>query len=114
MPPDAFDIARACALRDLSARGYDDAARVSLLDELVAARRWWVKEWPEGAAFLPGLIAQDLQDALHDRGIRWPQCTSCATEAEHCLHVDPPLDTDPMWVCDEAGALAAPIGALDK
>ncbi|UYM06736.1 hypothetical protein [Solicola gregarius] len=112
MPADAFDIARACALRDLCASGHDDARTVSLLDQVVADRRWWVDEWPDGAAFLPGLVAQDLQDALHDRGVRWPQCTACETDAVHCLQVDPPLDADPSWVCDEAGIVVAAIGAL--
>lgn len=114
MTPDGFDIARATALRDLGARGYDDAPTVSLLEDLLAKRRWWVDEWPEGAAFLPGLIAQDLQDALLDAGTRWPECRSCETDAVHCLHVDPPLDSEPSWVCDEAGVVVAPVGALNR
>ena len=112
MPFDALDIARARVLNDLCARAYDDARTVSLLDEVVAGRRWWVEEWPDGAAFLPGLVAQDLQDALRDRGVRWPECTGCETEAVHCLHVDPPLDAAPSWVCAEAGIIAARVGEL--
>ncbi|UPK74474.1 hypothetical protein MU582_18860 [Nocardioidaceae bacterium SCSIO 66511] len=115
MPPsDALDIARARVLHDLCARDLDDARTVSLLDEVVAGRRWWVDEWPDGAAFLPGLVAQDLQDALHDRGVRWPQCTACDTEALHSLHVDPPLDVTPSWVCDEGAVVAARVGELDR
>ena len=113
MPSDPLAVARAQVLHDLCARGDDDARTVSLLDEVVAGRRWWVEEWPDGAGFLPGLVAQDLQDALHDRGVRWPPCTACETEALHSLHVDPPLDTDPSWVCDEAGISVARVGQLD-
>jgi len=112
MQSDPLDIARAYVLRDLCARGYDDAPTVSLLDQTVSDRRWWVEEWPDGAGFLPGLVAQDLQDALHDRGVRWPQCRSCETDAVHCLHVDPPLDTEPSWVCDEGAIVVARVGSL--
>lgn len=113
MPSDALDVARAHALRDLCARGYDDARTVSLLDKVISERRWWVEEWPDGAKFLPGLVAQDLQDALHDRGVRWPKCTVCAIDAVHCLHVDPPLDADPSWVCDESAVVVARVGELE-
>ncbi|MGH3358531.1 MAG: hypothetical protein ACRDO7_06980 [Nocardioidaceae bacterium] len=114
MTPDGLDVARAAAVRDLCAYGSDDAATVSLLDDVIAARRWWVDEWPDGEAFLPGLIAQDLQDALLDAGVRWPQCRHCDDGVVHCLHVDPPLDADPSWVCDEAAVVVARVGDLTR
>ena len=39
---------------------------VSALDEACSQRRWWVEQWPEGSAYVAGLIAQDVQDALVD------------------------------------------------
>lgn len=113
MAPDGLDVARAAAVRDLCACGHDDATTVSLLDEVVAARRWWLDEWPDGEAFLPGLIAQDLQDTLLDAGVRWPQCSHCDDEVVHSLHVDPPLDAEACWVCDRAAVVVARVGELN-
>lgn len=107
-------MARAAALRDLGAYGFDDARIVSMLDDVVAQRRWWLDQWPEGEAFLPGLIAQDLQDTLLDAGTYWPQCRTCDGDVVHCLHVDPPLDANPSWVCDEGAVIVAAIGTLGK
>jgi len=38
-----------------------------LLDEAAAYRAWWVLQWPAGAAYLPGLLAQDVQESVHGR-----------------------------------------------
>ena len=60
--------ARARVLHDLAARGLDTAAVVSVVDEVVTARQWWVDEWPDGAAFVTCLVAQDVQEALLEPG----------------------------------------------
>jgi hypothetical protein len=106
--------ARARVLADLTATGAADATAVNLLDEAVAERRWWADEWPEGAAYVAGQVAQDVQDALFDGGIaRWPLCRWCAAEEEpHELRISPDLGADPVWVCETSGRVAAPLGAL--
>ena len=55
--------------------GLDTAATVSVVDEVVTARQWWVDEWPDGAAFVTCLVAQDVQEALLDQVGRWPLCS---------------------------------------
>ena len=105
--------ARAGVLRDLTARDIADAGVVSLLEDAVAQRRWWVEQWPDGAEFLLGLVAQDIQDALLDSYGRWPLCGSCAVEGElQALSVDPELGPDPHWVCEKEGIVIAPVGSL--
>jgi len=39
---------------------------VSLLEDAVSVRGWWLEQWTDGAAFVAGLVAQDVQDALFD------------------------------------------------
>jgi hypothetical protein len=112
----AFDdlvmTARALVLHDLEATGVADAAAVSLLEDAVSQRAWWLEQWPAGRDFIVGLIAQDVQDGLLETAGRWPLCTSCA-EATHALYVDPDLGgPDPTWVCEEAGVVVAPVGGL--
>ncbi|MEU3184568.1 hypothetical protein ABZ707_10195 [Streptomyces sp. NPDC006923] len=105
--------ARALVLADLAA---DDVARpdvVSLVEESVSHRRWWVEQWPEGASYVTGLVAQDVQDALLERYGRWPLCPVCTETEPHALDVDPELGPDPRWVCAEAGVVVAAVGALD-
>ena len=70
--------ARALVLADLAADGVADAAVVSLVEDAVAQRRWWVEQWPDGAEFVAGLVAQDVQDALFERHGRWPVCAWAA------------------------------------
>ena len=104
--------ARALVLRDLEATGVADAETVSLLEEAVAQRAWWLEQWAEGREFVVGLVAQDVQDALLQRSGRWPLCTACE-HSTHALYVDPDLGgPDPTWVCEEAGIVVAPIGGL--
>ncbi|MFY1677561.1 MULTISPECIES: hypothetical protein [unclassified Streptomyces] len=112
-PPErALHAARALVLADLAAGAVAEPDVVSLVEESVTHRRWWVEQWPEGAAFLPGLVAQDVQDALLERYGRWPVCPVCEPGDPHALDVDPELGEDPHWVCAEAGVRVAPLGAL--
>ena len=109
----ALHNARADVLRDLTTRDIADATVVSLLEDAVAQRRWWVEQWPDGAEFVLGLVAQDIQDALLDTHGRWPLCGSCAVEGElQPLSVDPELGPDPHWVCEKEGIVIAAVGAL--
>ncbi|MFL6060399.1 MAG: hypothetical protein ACJ72E_04135 [Marmoricola sp.] len=104
--------ARALVLRDLEATGVADADAVSLLEDAVAQRAWWLEQWPAGRDFVVGLVAQDVQDGLLEHAGRWPVCPACET-ATHALYVDPDLGgPDPTWVCEEAGIVVAPVGGL--
>lgn len=112
-PDDPVTTARALVLRDLESTGVADAAVVSLLEEAVAQRAWWVEQWAEGRDFVVGLVAQDVQDGLLERKGRWPLCTTCEGEAPHALYVSPDLGgPDPTWVCEESGTVVARIGEL--
>ncbi|WP_236073032.1 hypothetical protein [Streptomyces tardus] len=90
---EALHTARALILADLTTADVADAETVSLVEEAVAHRRWWVEQWPEGAKFVPGLVAQDVQDALLDRYGRWPLCPLCGDGAEG--HRSGPHPADP-------------------
>lgn len=110
---DVMLMARALVLRDLGARRLDIAAAVDVLDAALTERRWWVEQWPDGAAFVAGQLAQDVQDRLLDAGVgRWPLCTSCDQEEPHELRIEPELGPDPRWVCEKSGVTVAPLGAL--
>ncbi|MFI2509316.1 hypothetical protein [Streptomyces sp. NPDC018972] len=108
----ALHAARALVLADLVAREVAEADVVSLVEESVTHRRWWVEQWPDGAGFLPGLVAQDVQDALLERYGRWPLCPVCGTGDPHALDVEPELGPDPHWVCHKAGVRVAAVGGL--
>ena len=106
-------VARALVLRDLQATRVADAEVVSLLEEAVTTRRWWVEQWPEGGTYVAGLVAQDIQDALLERVGRWPLCSACDTEEPHAIYIHPELGgPDPVWVCEESGATVAALGSL--
>lgn len=106
---------RARVLADLEARRMADPWAVSALEDAVASRRWWVTQWPEGAQYVAGLVAQDVQDALIDGVGRWPLCEGCDDAPEHPLHISPELGgPDPVWVCEESGAVVARLGDLSK
>lgn len=111
-PREALLQARAQVLHDLQVRGLADAGTVSILEEALAQRGWWVDQWAEGVAYVGGLVAQDVQDALSDRTSCWPRCTACELRAEHPLHVEPELGIDPHWVCEASGVVVAPVGEL--
>jgi hypothetical protein len=105
--------ARARVLHDLAARGLDTAEAVDVLEDAVTERRWWVGEWPDGASYVAGQVAQDVQDQLLDRGLwRWPRCTACDETDPHALRIDPDLGPDPRWRCEKSGIVVAPLGEL--
>jgi len=107
--------ARARVLADLEARRRATPDAVSALEEAVSARTWWAEQWPEGAQYVAGLVAQDVQDALVDTVGRWPVCDWCDEQAEHMVHISPDLGgPDPVWVCEESGTPVAPLGQLPK
>lgn len=118
----ALHRARARILADLSAGDVAEPDIVSLVEDSVAHRRWWAGEWPEGAAFLDGLVAQDVQDALLERYGRWPLCPVCSDAGTvgpspsgtgpHALDVEPELGIDPRWVCGRTGTAVARVGEL--
>ncbi|WP_280689787.1 hypothetical protein [Kitasatospora sp. GAS204B] len=110
----ALHNARALILADLSAREVADAAVVSLVEDAVTHRRWWLEQWPDGAEFVLGLVAQDVQDALLEAYGRWPLCEECARADDdpHALGVEPELGPDPHWVCGKRGVAVAAVGSL--
>lgn len=102
--------ARALVLADLTARDVAGPAAVSLVEDAVAGRRWWLAQWPAGAEYVPGLVAQDVQDKLLETHGRWPLCPYC--EEPHALAVEPELGADPHWVCEARGEVVARVGLL--
>lgn len=105
--------ARALVLADLSAADVARADVVSLVEDAVTHRRWWVEQWPDGAEFVAGLVAQDVQDALLERYGRWPLCPVCVGEGDpHALEVEPELGPDPRWVCAKTTVEVARVGSL--
>ncbi|GAB3255218.1 hypothetical protein GCM10027425_15140 [Alteromonas gracilis] len=104
--------ARAAVLHDLEATDVATPAAVDLLENAVSERRWWLDQWADGAPFVVGLVAQDVQDALLSSAGRWPVCPRCEG-ATHSLYVDPDLGgPDPRWVCEESGTAIAAVGGL--
>lgn len=97
----ALDDAAAAVLRDLDGR-HEDVVR-----SCAEARTWWLQEWPDGAAYVLCLLAQDVQEALQNP--RWPLCPE---HQDHQLVVEPDLGTDPFWVCERSGLPVAPVGTL--
>lgn len=108
----ALHAARARVLADLIAGQVAEADVVSLVEDSVVQRRWWVEQWPDGVEFVAGLVAQDVQDALLERHGRWPLCPVCTSGGPHALDVEPELGPDPHWVCHEAGVKISPVGSL--
>ncbi len=107
--------ARARVLADLSARHQATAPAVSALEDACAAREWWAEQWPEGEAYVAGLVAQDVQDALFEKVGRWPMCLHCTDGPVHSLYIQPDLGgPDPVWVCEETGEVAAALGFLHR
>jgi hypothetical protein len=104
--------ARARVLSDLAARGLANAHTVSVVEDCVARRRWWLAQWEQGAEYVAGLVAQDVQDALFDESRRWPVCVGCVNPTEHSLSIEPELGSDPHWVCSESGTIVAALGRL--
>lgn len=96
--------ARALVAADLA-----DPRTDPLLDAAVASRAWWLGQWPDGAPHVLGLIAQDVQEALHETEPLWPPCPE---HRDHPLFVEPDLGPDPFWVCHRSGLPVAAVGAL--
>ena len=114
---DALFAARARVLRDLAFYGLDTGPTVSVVDEVLTSRRWWLEQWPDGAAYVACLVAQDVQEALLESVGRWPLCARDHDDLDehvtpHELRVFPDLGEDPHWVCREDGAVVASIGDL--
>jgi hypothetical protein len=104
--------ARALVLADLEARDRATPEAVSALEDAVSQRTWWAEQWPEGAVYVAGLVAQDVQDALFESVGRWPICLGCEGP-EHALYIQPDLGgPDPMWVCEKSDQAVAPLGHL--
>lgn len=109
----ALHAARARVIADLTAGEVAEADIISLVEDSVAHRRWWVEQWPAGIGFVAGLVAQDVQDALLERYGRWPLCPVCTEGGDpHALNVEPELGPDPHWVCAKAEVFVAPVGSL--
>ncbi|MFG3267779.1 MULTISPECIES: hypothetical protein [Streptomyces] len=108
----ALHAARALVLADLASGEVAAADVVSMVEESVAQRRWWVEQWPDGVTFVAGLVAQDVQDALLERYGRWPICPVCGSGDPHALEIEPELGPDPHWVCHKAGVKVAAVGSL--
>src|SRR3954453_12072518 len=110
--PGVLLTARAMVLHDLAARSFDDAVMVSLLEDAVAGRQWWLDQWPDGAEHIAGLVAQDVQDRLAHSGILRPPGTPLGDPHDPELRIEPELGPDPHWVCERAGITVAPLGHL--
>lgn len=98
------------ARRDLEASGRWDAAAADALAAATTERSWWLAQWPQGAEHLEGLLAQDMQEWVHDNVDHdWPQCPE---HHDHALFVEPDLGPDPFWVCHRTGLPVAAVGSL--
>jgi len=105
--------ARARVLHDMEVTGITGPESVSVLEEAVASRRWWVERWEAGASYVAGLVAQDVQDDLLERCGRWPLCPRCPG-ATHALYIHPEIGgPDPHWVCEATGTAVAELGHLE-
>jgi hypothetical protein len=95
---------------DLDNTGLLSPATLAALDHVLAERRAWVDAWPDGAEHVPGLVAQDVQEAVHERiDPGWPRCPE---HLDHPLFIEPDLGPDPFWVCYLSGLPVAPVGGL--
>ena len=113
--PDVLMAARALVLHDLEVTGMADVENVSTLEAAVSTRRWWAEQWSEGAVYVAGLVAQDVQDALLESRGRWPLCRACDETDPHALYIHPELGgPDPTWVCETSGIAVAPLGELAR
>ena len=108
-PEQVLGQVRAAVARDLASPQWEQA-----LDDAVNHRRWWLSQWADGAPHVLGLVAQDVQEAVHDRDPLWPLCpeTSCPERYQHALFVEPDLGPDPFWTCHRTGLPVAPVGSL--
>jgi hypothetical protein len=102
--------AAAAARRDLEATLRWDVAASAALDTALEQRAWWLSQWPGGGEHLQGLVAQDVQEWMHDNVDHdWPLCPE---HRDHALFVEPDLGPDPFWVCHRTGLPVAAVGDL--
>lgn len=103
-PLPALGVAREAVLRDLP------PPYAELLELALAYRGWWLAQWPDGAEHVLGLLAQDVQEAIHaGYDPDWPRCPE---HRDHALFVEPDLGPDPFWVCHRTGLPVASVGSL--
>ena len=103
---DAADAAR----HDLRATGRLDDLAEAAVSQSVETRSWWLSQWPEGAEHVLGLVAQDVQEWVHDNlDSDWPLCPE---HLDHALYVEPDLGPDPFWVCHKSGLPLSRVGEL--
>jgi hypothetical protein len=106
---EALSEARARLVHDLSSTKADQPRCVDVVDGVVHERRSWLEQWPDGAAFITCLVAQDVKEELAGVIGRWPQCP---TTPGHELQVEPDLGEDPHWVCEDCALPVARVGEL--
>ncbi|MGW1996631.1 hypothetical protein [Embleya sp. NPDC001921] len=113
MSKDPTDVAlltaRALVLADLRTHGVETPETVTVVEHALVERKWWVEQWPDGAAYVPGLIGQDVQEALTEQGTVWPPCPR---HDDHPLYLEAELGEDPHWVCERDAEVIAPLGGL--
>jgi len=103
MTTDALAAAAAALRRDAPTYPHE-------VDRAAENRRWWLAEWPAGADLVLCLLAQDVQEAVHQSADPlWPLCPE---HRDHPLLVEPDLGPDPFWVCHRTGLPAAQVGSL--
>lgn len=104
--------AAVAARHDLEATGQWTDASEAALAESLTQRSWWLDQWPEGGEHLPGLVAQDVQEWVHNTVFSdWPLCPE---HRDHALFVEPDLGADPFWVCHRSGLPLAEVGDLPQ
>jgi hypothetical protein len=110
-PAEAVAEARAAVAHDLGV-----APEAAVLDAAAAHRSWWLEQWPDGAPHVLGLLAQDVQEAVHETDPLWPACaeSTCPAVGGHPLLVEPDLGPDPFWTCHRTGLPVAAVGALRR
>ena len=89
---------------------HDCPQHPQLVAEAAEARQWWLQEWPDGAAYILCLLAQDVQEAV--QAAADPDWPLCPEHGDHMLLVEPDLGPDPFWVCHRTGLPVAPVGSL--
>lgn len=105
-----LDAAATAAEHDLAVTGQWTDGSQAALAASIEARRWWLEQWPEGGEHLLGLVAQDVQEWVHDNvDSDWPRCPE---HLDHALFVEPDLGPDPFWVCHKSGLPLASVGEL--
>jgi hypothetical protein len=109
-PDEALVTAHTALRSDLCATNCWTPATEQALVNAINGRRAWLAAWPEGADHVPGLVAQDLQEAVHETiDATWPRCSE---HVDHALFVEPDLGPDAFWVCHVSGLPVAAVGGL--